>query len=140
MHVSEGLIERPQGSRERRLHIAAVLPQLALQLPLEVPLQVAPTLGCGDAGDDCCEDMVLVCLRQPGDTAQTPCLVCTREYAPGACQPHHSAMTGMFITSEKPFARAYKGRMRPEDRITAPLASPEAISTWSCLREDAKQL
>ena len=102
MHVSEGLIERPQRSRQRCLHIAGVLPQLALQLPLEMPLQVAPTLGCGDARDHCCKDMVLVCLRQPGNCSQAPCLVCMMEYAPVACQPHLSAMTSMLISSRKP--------------------------------------
>ena len=53
MHVSKGLVERLQGSRQRRLHIAAMLPHLALQLPLYVSLQVAPTLSCGNAGDHC---------------------------------------------------------------------------------------
>ena len=101
MHVSEGLIERLQGSWQRCLHIAAVLPQLALQLPLYVSLQVAPTLCCGNAGDHCCKDMVLVCLRQPENCSQAPCLVCMMVYAPVACQPLLSAMTSMLIFSRK---------------------------------------
>ena len=63
VHIPERLIQSTEGCWERRLRVAAILLQLMVQLPLQVALQVAPALGCGAAGYDSCEDVMLVCLQ-----------------------------------------------------------------------------
>ena len=72
VHIPERIVQRAERCWEGRLCIAAVLLQLVLQLPVQVALQVAPALSCGATGDDCCKDVLLICLQQR--TAEVGCI------------------------------------------------------------------
>ena len=63
VHIPEGLIECSQRTWERCLNISTLMLYLVMQLPMQVALQVPASLRCGAAGDDCCQDVVLVCLQ-----------------------------------------------------------------------------
>ena len=63
MHIPEGLVECSERSWERCLNVSTLMLYLVVQLPLQMALQVAASLRCGAAGDDCCQNVVLVCLQ-----------------------------------------------------------------------------
>ena len=63
VHIPEGLTECSQRHWERCLNISTLMLYLVMQLPVQVALQVPASLRCGAAGDDCCQDVVLVCLQ-----------------------------------------------------------------------------